>query len=119
MSVTAIDMLQAFDNAVARDLTVVERIDLPARPERREAIPEVYKSGAVGRWLNTAQFANGVWTHQAEALRRIETGVNVVVSTGTASGKSLIFQAAALRTVDLRPDAVVLVIYPLKALVAD
>jgi DEAD/DEAH box helicase domain-containing protein len=119
MVAVRIDMLQAFESTITRDFTIVERVDLPARSERREPVPAAYLSGAAGRWLNSTQFANGIWAHQAEALRRFENGANVVVATGTASGKSLVFQTAALRTLDLRPDAAVLVLYPLKALVAD
>jgi DEAD/DEAH box helicase domain-containing protein len=115
-----IDMLQALQAAIsAGDLTVVERFDLPARSEHREAVPQAYRSGTVGRWLLGPDFVNGIWSHQAEALRRFEGGSNIVVATGTASGKSLVFQAAALRMLDQRPGSVVLVFYPLKALVAD
>jgi DEAD/DEAH box helicase domain-containing protein len=41
------------------------------------------------------------------------------VATATASGKSLVFQAAALRVVTENPEARVMVFYPLKALAAD
>src|SRR5262245_58006639 len=113
------DMLHAFDAAVmANDYTVVETVHLPARLERRETVPGGYRSGAVGRWLTRA-FPGGIWSHQAEALRRFDADKNVVIATGTASGKTLVFQSAALRLLDEDPDATVLVFYPLKALVAD
>jgi DEAD/DEAH box helicase domain-containing protein len=114
-----IEMLEAFQAVVARDLTVVERIALPARPEQREPIPSEYTMGRVGKWLAGSMFSSGLWTHQSAGLRQFSAGKNVVVSTGTASGKSLVFQAAALKLLDERPDAAVLVLYPLKALVAD
>jgi len=69
--------------------------------------------------LRTVQFSRGLWKHQVKALRAFEAGENIVVSTPTASGKSLIFQVAALRTLEKRPDGAVLVLYPLKALVGD
>ena len=37
-----------------------------------------------------------LWAHQAEGLRLVHDGRHVVVSTGTASGKSLVFQVPAL-----------------------
>lgn len=114
------DMLDAFLKSVeALDLSVIEKIDLPVRPERLESIPTEYVDGRVGRWLGSDQFARGLWAHQTEALRALEAGANVVISTGTASGKSLIFQAAALKILEGRPGGSVLVLYPLKALIAD
>jgi DEAD/DEAH box helicase domain-containing protein len=42
-----------------------------------------------------------------------------VIATGTASGKSLVFQTAALAILEKDPEARVAVFYPLKALAAD
>src|SRR5437588_1037215 len=114
------DMLDAFVGCIdGLDLSVIEQVELPARSEQREPVPSPYTTERVGRWLNHEHFPNGLWTHQAEALRAFESGANVVISTGMASGKSLVFQAAALRILDQHPNAAVLVFYPLKALVAD
>jgi DEAD/DEAH box helicase domain-containing protein len=41
------------------------------------------------------------------------------MATSTASGKSLVFQCAALRLLERDPEARVLVFYPLKALATD
>ena len=60
-----------------------------------------------------------VWNHQSVALKHLCEGRNVVVSTGTASGKSLIFQLYALHRLLTVPDSKVLVFYPLKALSSD
>ena len=60
-----------------------------------------------------------VWTHQADALAHLCSRRNVVVSTGTASGKSLIFQIYALHHLLTDPDSKVLVFYPLRALTND
>lgn len=112
-------MLQALYSSLrSGDYTTVEQISLPTRSERLEKIPQPFSEGNVGRWLQQA-FPTGIWLHQAEALRRFEEGGNVVVATGTASGKSLVFQAAALRILDRDPGAAILVFYPLKALVSD
>ena len=113
------DMINSFNVAVeVGDYTMVKSFALPARGERRAPIPANYLSGATGRWLNSA-YHGDVWSHQAEALQLFDVGHNVVISTGTASGKSLVFQAAALRILEENKDAVILVFYPLKALVAD
>jgi DEAD/DEAH box helicase domain-containing protein len=113
------EMLRVFgDTLETHDYSVIESVDLPSRPERLEPIPDEYRSGSVNRWLGQS-FPGGLWSHQADALRRIAANANVVIATGTASGKTLVFQSAALHLLDHSPDAAVLVFYPLKALVAD
>ena len=113
-------MLSAFTASIdASGFSTIGHIDLPIRKEQIEPTPSAFLEGHVGRWLSGSQFAGRLWTHQAKALRHYEAGANVVVSTGTASGKSLVYQAAALRMLDQYPDDAALVFYPLKALVAD
>src|SRR5581483_9975720 len=51
-------------------------------------------------------------------LNSISEGLNVVVSTGTASGKSLIFQTAIAKELT-EGDGKAIVLYPLKALLSD
>ena len=52
------DMLDAFLKSVdSLDLSVIDKIDLPARPEQLEPIPTEYLDGRVGRWLGSVQFA--------------------------------------------------------------
>ncbi len=102
------------------DFSVVEQVRLPGRPERRAPIPSPFCQGPVGTWLrNDPRLAKGLWSHQSAALAAINEGHNVVLATGTASGKSLVFQAAALDLVTRASDARVLVFYPLKALASD
>ena len=115
------DMHQVFERMIAADdLTCIDRLDLPGRPSRLATIPQHFRSGAPGKWLtNDPQLKGKLWLHQAKALRAVAGGKNVIVATGTASGKSLIFQSAALRLLDTDNDAKVLVFYPLKALAND
>src|SRR5271165_4021886 len=90
------DVLSAFETLMdTGSLKIVEKLNTPARPERHFAIPQTYLDGPLRRWLNGGVGANGaLWTHQSLALVKVERGENIVVSTGTASGKSLIFQIA-------------------------
>ena len=88
--------------------------------ERTEAIPDTYRAGPIGRWLLSDEaLERKLWRHQALALKAFASGRNVVLSTGTASGKSLVFQAAAIRVLQDDDEAKVLVLYPQKALAAD
>lgn len=103
------------------DFTVVERFDLEVRPARFAPLPRHLFNSRVGHYLNRSLNTLGgkLWLHQAEAIEALGRGENVVVSTGTASGKSLIFRAVAFHKALLAPKSRTLVFYPLKALAAD
>ena len=103
----------------SNDFTVVEHFDLPERPARHAPIPRFLLDSRVGYHLNRTLKANGLWLHQAEALDALGRGQNVVVSTGTASGKSLIFRALAFHKTLLAANSRTLIFYPQKALAAD
>jgi DEAD/DEAH box helicase domain-containing protein len=98
--------------------SIADRIDLEARSERRRALPEAYATGPIANWLG-ATLGQGVqpWNHQSRAFELIEQGHDVVISTATASGKSLTFQAPIVHR--LQDGGRALVFYPTKALAAD
>ena len=100
------------------DVSVVESFKIDGRPARFESIPDYLFDSKVGTYLNQ-EFASGLWKHQAQALKLLGKGSNVVVSTGTASGKSLIFRASAFHRVLLNPSSKTIVFYPQLALVED
>jgi len=61
-----------------------------------------------------------LWSHQAEAMDLVRDGHNVVVATGTASGKSLCFQLPiAEAVIDPVKPGTALLLYPTKALAHD
>ncbi len=60
-----------------------------------------------------------LYSHQATALDILETGKNLVVSTPTASGKSLIYHLHSLRILTKYPDSHILYLFPVKALAQD
>ena len=100
------------------EFSVMESFEIAGNPARYSQIPSFLFDSKVGSHLSD-QFKSGLWTHQSEALEALGDGQNVVVSTGTASGKSLIFRALALHKVMRCPDSRVIVFYPLRALVED
>ncbi|MFJ4656389.1 DEAD/DEAH box helicase [Nocardia sp. NPDC088792] len=59
------------------------------------------------------------WSHQTLAADLAADGVHVVVSTGTASGKSLAYQLPVLTALQEDPRATALYLSPTKALGAD
>ena len=115
------NIADALEHLIERDdFSVVERLELPARPARTVAIPDAFRDGTPGRWLtNDGQLQGRLWLHQAKALEAAADGRNVVISTGTASGKSLVFQAFAFSVLDKVDDAAVIVFYPQRSLAED
>lgn len=101
------------------NLEEIERIRLPRRSEVRQPIPEGLLQGLMASELQRNHPDNALWRHQSVALDLLGQNKNVVVATGTASGKSLIFQYRALDLICRNSRARVLVFYPLKALAAD
>src|SRR5215213_5831847 len=86
------------------------------RPARAVALP-----GELHPAVTEALEARGVdrlWSHQAEALHAAWAGPTIV-TTGTASGKSLCFQLPTLDTVCRDRHARALYLYPTKALAQD
>jgi DEAD/DEAH box helicase domain-containing protein len=76
--------------------------DLALAPASREFLHQLYPGG--------------IYQHQREALNHALAGENVCLVTGTASGKSLVFQTAAIDLLARDPKAKVMAIYPMKAL---
>ena len=60
-----------------------------------------------------------LYSHQAEAIDAVRDGENVLVVTGTASGKSLCYLVPIIETLLADPDARMLLLFPTKALCQD
>ncbi len=107
----------------SREFSVVERFNLPERSARYAPIPRFLFDSRTGLYLDrqseSRQQKGKLWVHQAQALEALGREENVVVSTGTASGKSLVFRSLAFHKTLLDPGNRTLVFYPLKALATD
>jgi len=60
-----------------------------------------------------------LYAHQVEALEKIKTGEPIIISTPTASGKSLIYVLASLLHLTQDPCSKALYLFPIKALEQD
>ncbi|MHA2052563.1 MAG: DEAD/DEAH box helicase, partial [Candidatus Hodarchaeales archaeon] len=69
------------------------------------------------QWLSNYKLK--LYTHQAEALNLIAEGKHVVITTATASGKTLIFSLATAQAFTRRKTTTALFLYPMKALAND
>lgn len=104
----------------ATSAPIIEQFEVPPRPERLRAVPKAYGRGPVADWLREVTRSSGkVWNHQAIALEAIEQGLNVITATGTASGKSLTFQAPVILDLFARNPSTTLVLFPQIALAGD
>ena len=62
---------------------------------------------------------NRLYTHQVEAIERLRAEKNIVIDTGTASGKTLCYNLPVLESFMKRYYACALYIFPTKALAQD
>jgi len=72
--------------------------------------------------LKQALVSRGIdklYSHQAEATRRVIAGENVVVVTPTASGKTICYNLPVINTIMKDPEARALYLFPTKALSQD
>lgn len=65
------------------------------------------------------QGITALYSHQMDSYRAIQSRNNVVIATGTASGKSLCFLLPILNDLSQNPGKTALLIYPTKALAQD
>jgi len=98
-----------------RCVTAWQRV--PARQARTTRWPK----GLDPRLVTTirAQGIDQPYVHQAQAIEAALTGKHVVLSTSTASGKTLAYNAPVLNTLLNDPEACALYIFPTKALAHD
>ncbi|KAJ2721491.1 ATP-dependent 3'-5' DNA helicase [Coemansia sp. Benny D115] len=96
----------------------------PAAPAQYQELqstllPPAQVSGNV--WNSVAKTRNicQLYTHQAQAISGVLRGNNLVVSTSTASGKSIIYQLPILQMLCKHPESTFLVLFPTKALAQD
>ena len=91
--------------------------ELPSRPARPHSWPAWAEPDVVRAF--TAHGISSPWSHQFEAADLAHHGRHVVISTGTASGKSLAFQLPILNALAADPRARALYLSPTKALGHD
>ena len=109
-----LDRLTADPDAEA---SLVHVEDLPARAPRVLPFPDDLPDVLAGR-LGLLGI-DGLYPHQAEGLTSLRAGRNVVLATGTASGKSLVYQIAAATDALTVPKATAIFLFPTKALARD
>jgi len=90
---------------------------LPARQARHASVP-----GGLHRAVAEALRADGIerlYCHQADAIGAVRAGRDVVVVTGTASGKTLCYNVPIVEALIADATTTALCVYPTKALTQD
>ena len=100
-------------------MNIHDEITIPGQESRHGETP-MWLADSPAWPAVKAQTAGGqLYLHQAMGLELLGQGHNLVISTGTASGKSLVFQAPTLHHLASHPNATAIAIYPIKALARD
>jgi DEAD/DEAH box helicase domain-containing protein len=118
--VTALDSVDTLERLGA-DPELSERLvyreTIPARAaayaDLKEPLPGELAERLASRGVER------LWSHQAAAIDALHAGDNVVVATGTASGKSLCYQLPIVEGVVAGRRETALLIFPTKALAQD
>ncbi len=111
----------AVETAAWNDLLRSEEIVFHTEEAPRDARVVPIPDG-LHRKLSEALERRGLtslYAHQAEAFEAAERGEHVIVSTGTASGKTLAFNLPVLNSLAAQPKNRALYLYPTKALAQD
>ena len=100
-------------------MDIQDEITIPGQEARHGETPS-WLAGSPTWPAVKAQTGGGqLYLHQAMGLELLGQGHNLVISTGTASGKSLVFQVPTLHHLATHPNATAIAIYPIKALARD
>lgn len=113
--------IQALLDHWKRDLLTAENIitwrTLPPRPARRQPLPDDLPASL--REALTSLGIPSLYSHQLQAWTNARAGKNVVLATGTASGKTLAYNLPVLAALIENENARALYLFPTKALTQD
>ncbi|KAJ7590973.1 DEAD/H helicase [Mycena floridula] len=76
-------------------------------------------SDSISQALKNFRKITSLFIHQVKAIQALSQGRDVIVSTATASGKSVIYQVPLLRFLQENPNSTAIFVYPTKALAQD
>ena len=114
------DIAQTLDDWL-KEAEFAENIAYRQLTPPRQALFEPFPATihpALKRTLN-AKGITALYSHQAKAISLLESGENIVISTGTSSGKSLCYGIPILNQQLNQPGATSLLLFPTKALTND
>ena len=111
------EWLEALTPAAGANACVAHARTLPERPARHADLAQPL-AAPVQDALEHVGVAR-LYAHQAEAIEALRSGLDTVVVTGTASGKSVCYHVPVMERLLADPDATALYLFPTKALAQD
>lgn len=99
----------------SKDWNIVDVQRIPSREAKYYGYTDIGLSKQSRNFLKSF-LPKGIYHHQKEAIKGFLAGKNICLTTGTASGKSLVFYVAAIEQLVKHPDSKIMAIYPLRAL---
>jgi DEAD/DEAH box helicase domain-containing protein len=112
-----VDDPRAFLDALNQDESLVHVRELPARTPHPQPFPDDVPQLLVDRLRLVG--VEGLYEHQARALDLVREGRNTVIATGTASGKTLVYNTAFATEALNDPKRTAFYLFPTKALARD
>jgi DEAD/DEAH box helicase domain-containing protein len=114
------DMIEKIVNKLERDPRFQDRVSyieiLPESPPvYGEVTPPLPES--ILTYLDTLQIR--LYSHQCEAIQKLRAGKNIIITTPTASGKTLAFTIPIFERMYTNTTSTALYVYPTKALSND
>jgi DEAD/DEAH box helicase domain-containing protein len=102
------------ESYIGKENIVFSKTIEPVEPQYRDY---KFQSEKINRFLRDNNIK--LYSHQVEAIKEIKDGKNVVITTPTASGKSMIYMLSILEKIEQNRDARAIVVFPLNALARD
>ena len=90
---------------------------LPPRPAQTHPFPTDLPAAVTQTLI--ASGIHTLYSHQLEAWTHVRAGENIVLATGTASGKTLAYNLPVFASLLQDPNARALYLFPTKALTQD
>jgi DEAD/DEAH box helicase domain-containing protein len=100
--------------SVIEENTVFSKVIEPVEPQYKEC---EFRSERINKFLKENNIK--LYSHQIEAIEEVRNGRNVVITTPTASGKSMIYMLSMLEKIERNRDARAILVFPLNALARD
>ncbi|KAK1232495.1 ATP-dependent 3'-5' DNA helicase [Marasmius sp. AFHP31] len=108
---SVIEVLDEITNQTWYKDQIIEHKSIESR-EGKTA--EIELSRNIQQALRDSRGISSLYSHQVSSIKALSSGRHVIVSTSTASGKTVIYQVPLLRFLEENPSSTAIFVYPTK-----